>query len=142
LHQIHYFDYACIHTYHAQTSQQILQREWPDEFQAALDTLVDASAEKVMTGHSETPHIHNPMKCKATDESVGRVPVTFGPPVEQSASPSTSTQATLNASWGEAKITAVRQAFIDYHLLRFIVCCAIAFSVVDSGFFIDLVKAL
>jgi len=44
----------------------------------------------------------------------------------------------LSQSWGESKLTAVRQAMIDYQLLCFVVCCAIAFSVVDSGFFIGL----
>jgi hypothetical protein len=107
-----------------------------------LDALVGASAEKIMTGDSAAPHVRNPKKRKATDDGAGRVPVTFSPPVEQGASSSAPIQATLNASWGETTITAVRQAFIDYNLLRFVVCCAIAFSIVDSGFFIDFVKAL
>lgn len=103
---------------------------------------MDTSADKVMTGDSAAPHIRDPKKRKATNEGAGRVPVTFASPVEQGASSSVSTQATLNASWGETTISAVRQAFIDYNLLRFIVCCAIAFSIVDSGFFINFVKAL
>jgi hypothetical protein len=107
-----------------------------------LDALVDTSAEKVVMGDGAAPHVRDPKKRKATNEGAGRVPVTFAPPVEQEASSSAPTQATLNASWGETRISAVRQAFIDYNLLRFIVCCAIAFSVVDNGFFIDFVKAL
>ena len=39
-------------------------------------------------------------------------------------------------------ITVVCQALIDHYLLRFVVCCSIAFAVVDNGFFMDFVSAL
>ena len=61
-----YFDYAYIHTHHAQNSQQILQHEWPDKFQAALDTLVDASSKKVLMGHGavQLPTFATPINVK------------------------------------------------------------------------------
>ncbi|KAJ7343922.1 hypothetical protein DFH08DRAFT_1009112 [Mycena albidolilacea] len=37
---------------------------------------------------------------------------------------------------------AVRQSIIDYLLLRLIVCCALAFSLCDNGFFIDFCNAM
>jgi hypothetical protein len=72
-----------------------------------LDALVDASAEKVMMGDGAAPHVRDPKKHKATNEGAGHVLVTFAPLVEQGASSSVPTQATLNASWGETRISAV-----------------------------------
>jgi hypothetical protein len=68
--------------------------------------------------------------------------------VPSSSTPTPSTesepiQKTLAATWGDTtKITATRQATIDYYLLRFVVCCAVTFSVVDSGFFTDFIATL
>ena len=46
----------CFETDHAPT-QWTLQHEWPDNFQAALDALVDTSVEKVMMGDGAAPHV-------------------------------------------------------------------------------------
>src|ERR1700722_10540757 len=48
----------------------------------------------------------------------------------------------LSQSWGDTKLTPPRQASIDYFLLRFIICCAIAFAILDNGFFMDFIAAL
>ncbi|KAK7015969.1 hypothetical protein R3P38DRAFT_3203690 [Favolaschia claudopus] len=39
-------------------------------------------------------------------------------------------------------MTASRQSAIDYLLLQLLVCCALAFSLLDNGFFIDFCNAL
>ena len=72
---------------------------------------------------------------KISAEDEGRMPVSF------QVSSSTQ-QSTIEENWGESKITPKRQANIDFYLLRFIVCCFVAFSLLDSGFFIDFVFAL
>lgn len=118
-----------------------------------MAALEESAAEHVVTGKGKAHAVREPNKRKATGEEVGRTATSFAPPVVSNSSslhtsgclPNTSvptTQSKLSQSWGESKLTAVRQAMIDYNLLRFIVCCAIAFSVLDSGFFIDFVTAL
>jgi len=83
---------------------------------------------------------------------VGRVEMSFAPPVTSevlstTASGSSSAsgitvQTKLSQSWGENKLTAARQAIINFYLLCIIVVCSIAFAVLDNGFFIDFVSAL
>jgi hypothetical protein len=51
-------------------------------------------------------------------------------------------QTTLDDNWGAGKITATRQATIDYFLLRMIICCALAFGLLDNGFFMDFCLAM
>jgi hypothetical protein len=130
---------------------QALQREWPDLYKSSMDALGEASAENVVTGQTKAPAVRQPHKRKATGEDVGRVTPSFAPPVTPNLSSaasgslstaSTPVQSKLSQSWGESKLTAVCQAMIDYQLLCFVICCAIAFLVVDSGFFIDFVAAL
>jgi len=106
-----------------------------------MDTLTGLSAESIMTGQTSAPVVRL-NKRKATVEDVGHVAASFNPPVESEGSASTTQQSTLVQSWGQSRITAVRQALIDHYLLRFVVCCAIAFAVVDNGFFMDFVSAL
>jgi hypothetical protein len=106
-----------------------------------MDTLTGLSVESIMTGETSAPAVRL-NKRKATVEDVGRVPTSFNPLVESEGSASTTQQSTLVQSWGQSKITAVRQALIDHYLLRFVVCCAVAFAVVDNGFFMDFVSAL
>ena len=77
-----------------------------------------------------------------TVEDVGCVATSSNAPVESEGSASTSQQSTLVQSWGQSKITAVHQALIDHYLLQFVVCCSIAFAVVNNGFFMDFVLAL
>ncbi|KAF7980497.1 hypothetical protein HWV62_37998 [Athelia sp. TMB] len=135
-----------------------LARDWPITFAAAMKELAGMSVESVMTGQSEAPPVRGRVKRKAYDEDYGRVPVSFSAPVSQQSAesqPSTSTadssatepsppiQTTLESSWGDTStLTAVRQALLDHLLLRFIVCCAISFAILDNGFFFDFVTAL
>jgi hypothetical protein len=120
---------------------QPLCHDWPSEHQAAIDTLTGLSAESIINGQTSAPAVRL-NKRKATVEDVGRVATSFIPPVESKGSASTAQQSTLAQSWGQSKITAVRQALIDHYLLRFVVCCSIAFAVVNNGFFMDFVSAL
>lgn len=116
------------------------------------DALVGMTTEQVVTGQAKAPVVREPSKRKATNQNVGRVEISFAPPVTSEV-PSTATsgsssatsvtvQSKLSQSWGENKLTAARQALIDFYLLRFVVCCSIAFAVLDNGFFIDFVSAL
>lgn len=126
---------------------QALGRQFPDDFQAVREALQAQSAENVVTGKSKAPAVRS-NKRKATRQDHGREAVSFAPPVEHNSSQSSSTgsgatkQTNFEQNWGTTKITAIRQAFIDFMLLRFIVCCAIAASILDNGFFIDFVTAL
>ena len=129
--------------------QQALQWEWPTEYQQVTEVFCGLSGESTLTGATSAPPVHN-KKRKVTNDNEGRVPVLLSS--SSTPTPSTTTgpamesqpvQKTLAATWGDTtKITATRQATIDYYLLRFVVCCAIAFSVVDSGFFIDFIAVL
>jgi hypothetical protein len=59
------------------------------------------------------------------------------PPVQQTLSQ------TWTASTGDpTKLTPARQNKFDYFLLQFIVCCSIAFSILDNGFFWDFITCL
>lgn len=51
-------------------------------------------------------------------------------------------QAKLSETHGWTRISAIQQALIDTMLLWFIICCALAWSLLDNGFFIDFVNAL
>lgn len=91
-------------------------------------------AENIVNGVAKAEPVrgvNKKRKIEATDE--GRVPASFS---------SSRQQSTIEENWGESKITPKRQANIDFYLLRFIVCCFVAFSLLDSGFFIDFVLAL
>ncbi|KAJ3851097.1 hypothetical protein EV368DRAFT_66023 [Lentinula lateritia] len=86
-------------------------------------------------------------KRKIEDESHKREPIlTSVSPLDSTSTQTgsdTAAQPALEASWGEVtKLTAARQAQIDYFLLHFIICCAIAFSIMDNGFFRDFIHAL
>jgi hypothetical protein len=129
--------------------QQTLQREWPSEYKNVTEAFRKLSGESTSTGATLALAVRN-KKRKVTNDDEGRVPV----PISSSSTPKPSTttattresqpvQKTLAATWGDTtKITATRQATIDYYLLQFIVCCAVAFSIVDSGFFIDFIAIL
>jgi hypothetical protein len=111
---------------------------------AALEGL---SAQNVVTGKTQGSCVREPNKRKVADEAAGRVPVSFAPPVASDATTSGSStaplaQSTLSQSWGDAKLTAPCQALIDYFLLQFIICGAIAFAILDNGFFMDFVGTL
>ncbi|KAJ3913026.1 ribonuclease H-like domain-containing protein [Lentinula edodes] len=110
-----------------------LQRNWPKEFKEVIDTLAAQSGENMSTGKSTAPAVRG-KKHRIETETEGH----------SSSTPTASDpQQVLEASWGEVqKLTPPRQARIDYFLLRFVVCCAVAFAILDSGFFQDFVHAL
>ena len=100
------------------------------------------------SGSGTAPKVHS-HKRKAyvedsddSDMESATVP-SFHPPVQSSSSESASAFAesstkpgprnTLAAHWATtSKISAKRQAEIDYHLLRFVICCSIAFAILDN----------
>lgn len=93
-------------------------------------------AENIMNGVAKAEPVRGVnKKRKISAEDEGRMPASFS-------SSSSRQQSTIEENWGESKITPKRQANIDFYLLRFIVCCFVAFSLLDSGFFIDFVLAL
>jgi hypothetical protein len=94
-----------------------------------------------MNGQTSAPAVRL-NKRKETVEDVRCVVTSFNPLVESEGSASTAQQSALVQSWVQSKITAVHQALIDHYLLQFVVCCSIAFAVVDNGFFMDFVSAL
>jgi hypothetical protein len=98
-------------------------------------------------------------KRKISEVDHDRVPVTKFDGDSRNVSESSSTatkdselfkqpvQQTLSQAWSSStgdptKLTPARQNKIDYFLLRFIVCCSIAFAVLDNGFFWDFVTCL
>lgn len=93
------------------------------------------SIEKIVIGAAKAAPVRDAKKRKVTAQDAGRVPAPFADSVGAQ-------QSLLEDSWGQSKVTPTRQATIDFYLLRFIVCCFVAFSIVDSGFFIDFVIAL
>jgi hypothetical protein len=132
---------------------QLLQCDWPSEYKDLISALQDKSSEKVITSQTTAPAICLPGKCKAADEHTGLVPISFASasspelPETGSQSPLLSTssvtlQTKLSQSWGDHKLTVVWQAKINLMLLRFIVCCAITFSIVNNVFFINFVNIL
>lgn len=94
-------------------------------------------------------------KRKVAEEDHDRIPVTrfdsdvgdMAPPVAGPSSKPTIAQRTLSETWTSStgdptKLTTQRQAKLDYFLLRFLVCCSIAWAVLDNGFFWDFVVCL
>ncbi|KAK7000614.1 hypothetical protein R3P38DRAFT_2797273 [Favolaschia claudopus] len=116
-----------------------LQREFPDHWEAFRDDLSNSSASNVLAGKKSAPAVREKSR-KVEDPNHDRVAV---PGITTSATKATPVQRTLAASWGSTdKMTAPRQSAIDYLLLRLLVCCALAFSLLDNGFFIDFCNAL
>ena len=111
-------------------SCQPLAKDWPADFKAAKARLQNKTIDAVMSGDGELPALHDRKKRKAEDSSHQRVPI---PSLEQT---------TIEDSFGPARISAKRQFTIDSLLLCLVVCCSLAFTLLDSGFFIDFVKAL
>jgi len=117
------------------------------EYKAAMTALEGLSAQNVVTGKTQGSRVREPNKHKVADEASGCVPVSFAPPVSSDGTSSGSStaplaQSTLSQSWGDTKLTPPHQALIDYFLRQFIICGAIAFTILDNGFFIDFVAAL
>ena len=136
--------------FYSSNYHQTLQREWPKEWNSVTNALVEMTTEHVVTSQAKAPAVREPSKRKATNQNAGRVEMSFAPPVSSEvsstaasgSSSATGVQSKLSQSWGESKLTAARQAIIDFHLLRFVVCCSIAFAVLDNGFFIDFLSVL
>lgn len=112
-----------------------------------------SSGKAVALGSGTAPKVHS-HKQKAyvedsdeeKDTESATVP-SFHPPVQLSASTTsklnTNPSNTLTAHWATtSKISAKRQAEIDYYLLRFVICCSIAFAILDNQFFIDFLTCL
>ena len=140
-------DFGYLFNYH-----QTLQCEWPKEWNSVTNALVEMTTEHVVTGQAKAPAVREPSKRKVTNQNAGRVETSFAPPVSSevpltaasgsSSATSVTVQSKLSQSWGKSKLTAACQAIVDFHLLRFIVCCSIAFAVLDNGLFIDFVSVL
>ncbi|KAK6966290.1 ribonuclease H-like domain-containing protein [Favolaschia claudopus] len=120
-----------------------LQRDFPATWTRFKDD-VQPSVEQVASGEAPAPPLRT-KKRKIEDATEGRAPlpgITTPLGDDANGSPAASVQSSLDNMWGNSKITTVRQAIIDYLLLRLIVCCALAFSLCDNGFFRDFCNAL
>ena len=115
-----------------------------------------SSGKAVASGSSTAPKVRSHKrkayvepKDEESDTESASVP-SFHPPVQSSISePSNLTRNTkalpntLAAHWATtSKLSAQRQAEIDYYLLRFVICCSIAFAILDNQFFIDFLTCL
>ncbi|KAJ7212727.1 hypothetical protein GGX14DRAFT_393616 [Mycena pura] len=134
-----------------------LARDFPNEVKLVRAELEKKSTPAILeNGGKGAPRIRTQGARHASDPYHKRTPVPgISPLASQSTTPSstpapsTSTitptppvQTTLEDNWGAGKITAPRQATIDYFLLRMIICCALAFSLLDNGFFLDFCLAM
>ncbi|KAK6981691.1 hypothetical protein R3P38DRAFT_3459720 [Favolaschia claudopus] len=116
-----------------------LQRDFPDAWEAFRDSFSNASASNVLTGKAVAPPVREKSR-KAEDPNHDRVAI---PGIATASTKAAPVQRTLGASWGSTeKMTAPRQSAIDYLLLRLLVCCSLAFALLDNGFFIDFCNAL
>lgn len=138
-------------------SHKKLEREWPTLAKEVKEQLLKSSGKAVASGSGTAPKVRS-HKRKAyvedshedSDTESATVP-SFHPPVQSSASTSESSKLstnmnppnTLTAHWATtSKISAKRQAEIDYYLLRFVICCSISFAILDNRFFIDFLTCL
>jgi hypothetical protein len=133
----------------------VLKRDWPTLAKEVEAELLKSSGDAVASGQGTAPKVRAHKRKAYTenddDTKTETVPV-FHPAVQPSTSTGsskaiptaqTNTQRTLNAHWAvTSKISPHRQAQIDFYLLRFIICCSIAFSVLDSQFFIEFLTCL
>lgn len=83
-----------------------IQTDWPDEFKLVQVRLNQGGVANVVVGTAKAPAVRS-SKRKAAEEDNSRVPASFAPPVK-------SEQTVLEESWGENKITPVRQAKFDF----------------------------
>ncbi|KAJ6623883.1 hypothetical protein B0H10DRAFT_2213253 [Mycena sp. CBHHK59/15] len=121
---------------------KLLQRDFPAAWKELKDSIAP-SAEQVASSDAPAPALRS-KKRKLENPAEGRAPVQgITTPSHAESSGSTPTaQHTLDDTWGASSITATRQSIIDYLLLRLIVCCTLAFSLCDNGFFIDFCNTL
>ena len=132
----------------------MLKRDWPTLAKEVEAELLKSSGDAVASGQGTAPKVraHKRKAYMENDDDMKTETVpSFHPAVQPSTSGSlkaiptaeTNTQHTLNAHWAvTSKISPHRQAQIDFYLLRFIICCSIAFSVLDSRFFIEFLTCL
>jgi hypothetical protein len=99
-----------------------MSRRFPNVQIEGLERLADKSAEGVLAGKSAPPAVRTN---KRKGEDLGSF-----------------SQTAITDSFGPKRITGAQQTVIDRFLLRFIVCCSIAFSILDSRFFIEFCRIL
>ena len=113
--------------------------------------MLKSSGKAVASGSGTAPKVRSHKRKAYVEDSdedrdtESATVLSFHPPVQSSRSSSTTTNPpnTLTAHWATtSKITAKRQAEIDYYLLRFVICCSIAFAILDNRFFIDFLTCL
>ncbi|KIM90088.1 hypothetical protein PILCRDRAFT_84255 [Piloderma croceum F 1598] len=132
----------------------VLKQDWPILAKEVETELLKSSGEAVASGQGTAPTVRaHKWKAYMEDDNnmkTDTVPL-FQPVVQLSTLGSSKTiptaeknlQHTLNAHWAvTSKISSHCQAQIDYFLLRFIICCSIAFSVLDNCFFIEFLACL
>jgi hypothetical protein len=139
---------------------QPLQRDFPTEANDVSVALQSKATANVLANNGKgAPPLRSQAR-KAADPYHKRTPVegisptgTSAPRASSSSSESTigssasatpapKIQSTVEDNWGHSRMTTTRQSTIDYFLLRMIICCALAFSLLDNGFFIDFCLAL
>ncbi len=115
---------------HAYSCQK-LAREWPETFKLVEKELVSRSTCSILNGQGHKAPAVRARKRKAAEPDNCRV--------NELAETS---QGKITNSFGPSKLSAQQQSHIDYYLLRFLVCCSVAWAILDNGFFIDFVAAL
>ncbi|KAJ7858876.1 hypothetical protein B0H13DRAFT_1901688 [Mycena leptocephala] len=143
-----------------------LARDFPTELSEVRTALEGKATVNILANNGQgAPRVRSPQARNATHPYSNRVPVagisltpsssstptpSFSAPAPSSPPDTIATpniallpgQSTLQNNWGMGKITATRQATIDYFLLRMVICCALAFSLLDNGFFTDFCIAM
>jgi hypothetical protein len=99
-----------------------ISRRFPSVQIEGLERLAARSAEGVLAGKSAPPAV---CSHKRKGEDLGSF-----------------SQTAITDSFGPKRITGAQQTVIDRFLLCFIVCCSIAFSILDSRFFIEFCRIL
>ena len=106
-----------------------LARLFPGTHNEAERLAGNSSLEGVLTGLGAAPAVR-PKKRKIEKANEGRSDTVGIRQVE------------ITESFGPRSLTAKQQSLIDFLLLRFIICCSLAFSLLDNGFFIDFCNIL
>ena len=109
-----------------------------------------AIAEGTGTAPRVRAHKRKPYMEDVSDSDIKTTVPSFHPPVDSQSQASElpadtckGTQRTLDAHFATtSKISPNRQAEIDYYLLRFIICCSVAFAILDNRFFIDFLTCM
>ncbi|KAL0070991.1 hypothetical protein AAF712_001549 [Marasmius tenuissimus] len=115
------------HAQNCSTLQHAFHSAWSD----ATKKLGSKSAASVAKGEGEAPALRTGKRKVEENEDHGRVPV-----------PEELRQGKITKSFGPAQLTPQQQSRIDFFLLWFLVCCALAWALLDNGFFIDFINAL